>query len=184
MNATTRTHFLGRHVVSPNRPHKEMKPKAMTPTKKSAVRVTGSTDQNATKTQNRKSPKIMTTENYQSWKNGSQNPAVLRAQVAPSLRAMGRQPATTALTILQSKNYDQFVACPFNRDTNQRYVKRLINSMNAYGFLHGYPLHCWRGKGPQKGKLIIKDGQRRFEAAAFLGLPIAYVINSHEPLRW
>ena len=128
-----------------------MSPKVMTPTtKKSAVRISGTTDQSKTTIKNPKSSKTMTSGNK----------------------------------ILHSSSYDQFVACPFNRDTKASLLRKIKATMSKYGFLHGYPLHCWQGTGTQKGKLVIKDGQHRFEAAKELGLPIAYIINTREPLRW
>lgn len=59
-----------------------------------------------------------------------------------------------------------------NRPFDIRKHKRLVNSMERYGFLECYPIIAVRDSS---GKLTIKDGQHRHAIAESLSLPIYYV---------
>lgn len=65
-----------------------------------------------------------------------------------------------------------FVCSAENREPDITKRKKLIESMKLYGFLPCFPLACFRN---EKGQLVIKDGQHRYEVAVKLGLPIHYV---------
>jgi ParB-like nuclease domain len=78
-----------------------------------------------------------------------------------------------SLPKLQSTaNHEQFVQSEFNRDL--RGLDALLKSMRKHGFIAAYPLHCTKGAN---GKLVIKAGHHRFEAAKTLGIPVYYVVS-------
>lgn len=72
-----------------------------------------------------------------------------------------------------TKNYGLFELCDFNRSVDERRLKPLIESMKVHGYIPAYPLHVVRNGN---GKLKIKAGHHRFEAAMRLGLSVYYVI--------
>jgi hypothetical protein len=73
--------------------------------------------------------------------------------------------------LLFTKQLGQFEQHAMNRDV--RKVKPLIESMQKHGFLAAYPLHC--GKG-EDGKVVVKAGHHRLEAAKAVGCGVYYVI--------
>jgi hypothetical protein len=70
-----------------------------------------------------------------------------------------------------TKNYGLFELCDFNRDLHK--LSGLCDSMKEHGFIQAYPLHVVRNGN---GKLKIKAGHHRFEAAKSLGIGVYYVI--------
>lgn len=82
-----------------------------------------------------------------------------------------------AKKILTTTNYDLFERSEDNRDTNLSGRKKLIASMEKYGFLSAFPVVVRRGKG---GRLVVVDGQHRLAVARHLGLPVAYVEEDTE----
>lgn len=72
--------------------------------------------------------------------------------------------------LLQTKNYTLFGFDPCNRSVDK--ITKLKASMQKYGFLAAYPLHCVQ----KNGKLVVKDGQHRLATAQALGLPVFYVV--------
>ena len=76
----------------------------------------------------------------------------------------------SSLTI--TKNYKLFSFTNLNRPVNLKNRKGLRESMQEYGYLKAYPLHCIR----TKHGLEVQDGQHRLEIAKELGLPVAYVV--------
>jgi len=70
-----------------------------------------------------------------------------------------------------TSKYSLFTIAEFNRDISK--IKPLMESMKKHGFIPAYPIHCCRSAG---GKLTIKAGHHRFEAAKRLGIPIFYVV--------
>lgn len=71
-----------------------------------------------------------------------------------------------------TKNYRLFGRSNLNRETDPKKHKRLLKSMQKYGFLPCFPIVCRRDENKQ---LVIKDGQHRFVIAESLGLPIHWV---------
>jgi hypothetical protein len=72
--------------------------------------------------------------------------------------------------ILESNNYARFELTAFNRDAEK--TKLLEKSMLKHGWIDACPLHVVR---TAEGKLLIKQGHHRFNAARKLGIPIKYV---------
>lgn len=72
--------------------------------------------------------------------------------------------------ILESNNYDLFELTEFNRDVVR--TKRLEKSFMKHGWIDACPLHVVRNGS---GKLRIKQGHHRFEAAKALGMMVKYV---------
>ena len=72
------------------------------------------------------------------------------------------------------KNYKLFLMNEENRpiDPDAYHYRKLRTSMQRYGFLPAYPLHC----RPRNGRLEIFDGHRRFSVAKELGLPVWFVV--------
>jgi len=70
-----------------------------------------------------------------------------------------------------TKNYSLFELCEFNRDLHN--LSTLKESMKQHGYIPAYPLHVVRNGN---GKLKIKAGHHRFEAAKALGIGVYYVI--------
>lgn len=71
-----------------------------------------------------------------------------------------------------TKDYKLFTHSLDNRPVNPEKRKKLQDSMQSYGFIAAYPVHCVR----ESGRLSIRDGQHRFAVAQKLGLPIFYVV--------
>lgn len=74
--------------------------------------------------------------------------------------------------ISATKNYALFNRSNLNRETEPKKHRRLVKSMQKYGFLPCFPIVCRRDESKQ---LVIKDGQHRFAIAESLGLPIHWV---------
>ena len=72
--------------------------------------------------------------------------------------------------ILESNNYAKFELTTFNRDADK--TKLLEESLRTHGWIDACPLHVVRNG---EGKLQIKQGHHRFNAARKLGIPIKYV---------
>lgn len=73
---------------------------------------------------------------------------------------------------LQStSNYGLFQQNTFNRDVQS--IAKLVESMKKHGYIAAYPIHCIKDAS---GKLIIKAGHHRFEAARSLGLAVLYIV--------
>ena len=72
-------------------------------------------------------------------------------------------------SIQESSDYSKFTWHNVNRDTK---VKRVSASMKKHGWIDAYPAHAVR----VNGKIKIKAGHHRCEAAKALGLPIKYVL--------
>lgn len=81
--------------------------------------------------------------------------------------------------IHETKNYDLFDVYEVNRDVKRtsKSFKRLLESIKTHGFISAYPLHCIANGS---GKLKIKAGHNRFEAARTLGMPIKYVVSDDD----
>lgn len=73
-----------------------------------------------------------------------------------------------------TKDYSLFAHSQDNRDVDPSKRKGLVRSMEKYGFIRAYPLHCIRNGN--LGKFVIIDGQGRFYAAQQLGLPVWFVV--------
>lgn len=69
-----------------------------------------------------------------------------------------------------TRDYDMFVNSPENRTPCN--FSKLRKSMAKYGFIPAYPIHVIRNGS---GKLKIRDGGNRFEAAKAEGKPIWFV---------
>lgn len=68
-------------------------------------------------------------------------------------------------------NYDLFEVSVFNRDLHS--IDVLLASMRKHGFIPAKALHCVKNDA---GKLAIKDGHHRFEAARKLGIGVYYIV--------
>lgn len=76
-----------------------------------------------------------------------------------------------------SSDYNRFYYDQHNRplDTTKAKFKKLKASIKEYGWLDGFPMMV-----KQDGqKLVILDGQHRFESARQLGIPVKYVIEKN-----
>ncbi len=71
---------------------------------------------------------------------------------------------------MKTTNYDWFAYMPTNRSINPGLVDRLVKSISAIGYIEARPILV-------NNKMIIIDGQHRFEACKKLGLPIIYEIS-------
>lgn len=78
----------------------------------------------------------------------------------------------SSVKIQTTNNYGLFVRSEDNRPTDLKKRRKLMESMQRYGFLKSFPVVCVRG---ESGRLTIKDGQHRFEIAAVLSLPVHWV---------
>lgn len=81
----------------------------------------------------------------------------------------------------KSSRYQDFLFSETNRqvDNNSNHFKRLLKSMEKYGFLPAYPIHV-QSRG---SRFEIVDGQHRYEAAKTLGLPVYFVIYNNGELN-
>jgi len=75
--------------------------------------------------------------------------------------------------IQESKNYGMFQLHEFNRDVFN--TIKLEVSMKKHGWIDAYPMHVTRN---YDGKLKIKEGHHRFEAAKKIGIAVKYVVCS------
>lgn len=73
--------------------------------------------------------------------------------------------------LYESGNYGLFELHECNRDLHK--LTKLMRSMKKHGYIGAYPLHCARNG---HGKLLIKAGHHRFDAAKKLGIAVKYVI--------
>jgi hypothetical protein len=80
-------------------------------------------------------------------------------------------------TIQVTKDYDLFERSEDNRDTTMAGRKKLIASMEKYGFIPSFPVVVRRDDA---GKLVVVDGQHRLLIARHLGLPVYFVEESAE----
>lgn len=74
------------------------------------------------------------------------------------------------MKILKTTDYSKFTPDVHNRDVLK--IKKVLESLKLYGWLEAYPMHVVS----EGGKLVIKDGQHRFEAAKQLKIPALYVV--------
>jgi hypothetical protein len=79
--------------------------------------------------------------------------------------------STKAPALKSTKEYRLFLSDDTNR--SPRKLKKIMASMKQWGFLPAHPLAVV-SKG---AKMIIKDGQHRFECAKALGIPVYYVLS-------
>lgn len=80
-------------------------------------------------------------------------------------------------TIQATRDYEQFAYLRENRDVSQKAVSRLIKSIETEDLSYCFPILVTSGDKSFKDKLVILDGQHRFEALKALGLPIYYIIT-------
>lgn len=81
-------------------------------------------------------------------------------------------------SITTTRNYSLFDHADDNRVTDIAKHKKLAASMKKYGFLECYPVVVRRDSKTKR--LVIVDGQHRFELAESLGLPVSYIETSVE----
>jgi hypothetical protein len=77
------------------------------------------------------------------------------------------------MNLRSTKNYDLFRPSDFNRDIGN--IDSLVLSMKTHGYIPAYPLHCVQGVD---GKMVVKAGHHRLEAAKRLGIAVYYVITN------
>lgn len=75
--------------------------------------------------------------------------------------------------IESSNNYGRFVDHEFQQKMSPAHLKRIMASMNQFGFLPSKPVQVYT-KG---GKYYIIDGHHRFYAAKSLGIPVLFVVE-------
>jgi len=75
--------------------------------------------------------------------------------------------------VLQSKNYEMFELCEFNRDVKK--TAKLELSMLKHGWLGPYPMHVMQ---ISQNRYAIKGGHHRFQVARYLGIPVKYVVSN------
>jgi hypothetical protein len=75
-----------------------------------------------------------------------------------------------------TKDYRLFSVSETNREVNSAHVRKLKDSMQAYGWIPAFPMLVHRTR---KG-LEILDGQHRFFVAKELGLPVWFVEQDAE----
>ena len=77
----------------------------------------------------------------------------------------------SSLKINSTRHYAMFERSKENRLTNVGRRKRLMRSMQKYGFLPYFPIVCKR----VNGKLTVLEGQHRLEIAESIGQPVYWV---------
>lgn len=75
--------------------------------------------------------------------------------------------------IFETSNTKLFELWGANRDVEK--IKKLMESMKKHGWINSRPMSVVQGCN---GKIIIKDGHHRFEAAQRLGIPFKYVFDT------
>jgi hypothetical protein len=70
-------------------------------------------------------------------------------------------------------NYSLFESNQEQRPLHQSHVKRLAESMIAFGYMASKPVLCYR----RGGKLIVVDGHHRLAAATSIKIPVVYIIE-------
>lgn len=73
--------------------------------------------------------------------------------------------------ILSTTDYKKFESDPVNRSVKPPNLQKIKESLSKNGWLAPYPMHVVS----RNGKLIIKDGQHRFNIAQKLSIPVLYV---------
>ncbi len=73
--------------------------------------------------------------------------------------------------VVETSDYSKFELLPFNRDVKR--IKNLVDSMKQHGWISAYPMHVVKNGN---GKLKIKAGHNRFEAARSLNIPVKYCL--------
>lgn len=83
------------------------------------------------------------------------------------------------MKIFKTNNYNVFKSDICNRQVGK--LKKLLKSMQEYGFLPGYPILVEKQKN--SAGFVIKDGQHRYECAKLLKLPIYYTIHEGKTIQ-
>jgi hypothetical protein len=78
--------------------------------------------------------------------------------------------------VYKTKDYEKFTFARENRPIYPRHVAKMERSLKEHGFLIDSPIRVVEANG----KLVITDGQHRFEAARNLGLDLFYVFSRDE----
>ena len=79
-------------------------------------------------------------------------------------------------TIYKTKDYSKFGVYKFNRTINESLVKKIMESIQDIGYIHGKSLIVDK-------EMNVIDGQHRLEACKRLKLPIYYMITSSDPQK-
>ena len=82
------------------------------------------------------------------------------------------------MKVTRTTNYRKFSRSAENRALVPVKHKRLMVSMQKYGFLPEFPIVCQQDENSSTGMLIVKDGQHRLSLAETLGLPVYYCLES------
>lgn len=72
---------------------------------------------------------------------------------------------------MKTTNYENFKFMSINRSINKALVSRLVKSISEIGYIDARPILV-------NESMVIIDGQHRFEACKFLGIPIVYEISN------
>lgn len=72
--------------------------------------------------------------------------------------------------LLKTSDYGRFINSPQNRNVVN--TKKLISSMEKYGYIPAYPIHVV----PHNGRFEMLDGHHRLQAAIATKQPVYYVI--------
>ena len=81
------------------------------------------------------------------------------------------------LTIHKTMDYDLFVLPEDNRQIKHGHVEVLKESLKFGNFLNAFPIVVIKGKGINKGKLVILDGQHRYMAAQIMECYLYYIVS-------
>lgn len=76
--------------------------------------------------------------------------------------------------IQSTRNYGLFKRSAENRALDIKQHKRLLKSMEKYGFLPVFPIICHRNGDAH---LVVKDGQHRLALAEHMNLAVHYVVS-------
>lgn len=74
------------------------------------------------------------------------------------------------MNLQKTKDYDRFENDTTNRNVTS--IRKLVSSMEKYGFIPAYPIHVV----PHNGKYTVRDGGHRLEAARATGEPVYFVV--------
>jgi hypothetical protein len=70
-------------------------------------------------------------------------------------------------------NYAIFQSNEDQRPIHQSHVKRLMESMKAFGYMASKPILCFK----KAGKLVVVDGHHRLAAASSMKIPVCYIVE-------
>lgn len=97
--------------------------------------------------------------------------------MTPSGEGNGKHMKNKSKLIYTSSDYSKFIKDEANRAVRPN--PKLKAAMRKYGWLDAFPMLVVL----RDGKMVIKDGQHRFDAATELHLPVKYVILDEDGIQ-